>query len=1329
VLTVAKVTASAAGGYAQYLEGRSQAPEAGDYYLSETGERVEAPGRWLLGAQGAVVLGVDAERAVAAEAFTSVMAVRHPESGEMLRRVGGNGEAVCAIDATFSAPKSVSVVWALASPELRAQIEACQERAVERAVAYATAQVEMTRRRLDQTTVVRERASEVVASSWRHTTARAVAGRAPDPQLHSHTLIHGAIRFDGELVAVDSRSWFVHQRELDAAYLSELAQGMERLGFAVERETGRRARYFELAGVPEGLRERFSGRHAQVQAAIASRLDAKTAALEKTLAAGGTDAAVAAEQLEVLERSGRLLPGEERSVAMQSRASKDAVLATAGDLDRAWWQDAQPFAFDTRTVEELRDPDRAVAPASSEELDVRVLERLTEFEAVFTDRDVRAAALVAGVGLDLDQALQSVDRLAEQGELVALADGRLTTRGHRAMEARTVARARAVAAGTAAPISLEDVEREIAVLDAGLREQGFELAGEQARAVRVACGPGQLSVIEGQAGTGKSTALTAIARAHEQAGQRIVVTSTAALAAERLADELSAAGVDVEGFSTAALDRQIRSGSLPLDRSVTVIHDEAALASTREHDQILGAVERSGARLILVGDPRQSRAVGASGLWERVEAAAREQGGYVQLERIVRAKDPADRRDQALWRSGQHERALAGYDSRGRLVLGEDRQAVEDRALEAAQTDREAGKRTLVVAQTSNEHLDALNARSQAIRAQAGELGAQEVALAGRPYGLRAGDEVQIRHPVSHPDLGRVSNGTTAHVRDVDAAGQSARLMLADGREAMFTRKLLDAAQTRLSYVQHPFPAQGVTTDTAHVIVAEHATAEGSYVALTRARQATHLYATPGPEQGPDAGRDAVVAGLAERMGRTEPEVPSIAVPLAHEQRVEAMHARESRPDPPPEEDQAQQPPAGLRDEIVELRAERDRLAAVLQTYPVDVEQEIRRLKGQAGQAHEAAAGDRGRSEHWQGVYEQLGPLRRRGQDGRQLKDRADEFAERADEQQARGDRLAQQARALAAGPGSPGAWEWTHPDTRAQLYAAETRLAEAVDRSTEQREARPGRRSGEQRWGEQTRWLQGERDRLREQLRSYPHQQAREAEQAEQSAGHDARAAAAARDRAGEAEQEYAQLGRLARRGQRGTQAQARQHALEDQADRHAERERSERERARQIRERPGGPVEWDRAHPGVRERLTVYERAYEQAGLYRTQELVELAVSDRSPTDGQDPFTRTLGPRPQAGARREVWEQGARVIAGYRDSYQINDQQPGVLGAEPRSSGRQHQEWERAVRQVLTARHELGIGDHGLGPVSEQARHVPAITPNPDLGHTRGRGPGFGM
>ena len=190
--------------------------------------------------------------------------------------MGATGEAVAALDATFSAPKSVSAVWAIADPELRERIEAAHETAIDRALAYATRQVPMLRRRVSQDTVLHEKAAGVVATSWRHTTARAVADQAPDPQLHSHVLLHAAVRRDGELVAIDSRSWLVHQREVGAAYRTELARELTELGFAVRRGVGRGGRYFELDGVPQRLLDRWSSRRHQVQAAIRDRLARST---------------------------------------------------------------------------------------------------------------------------------------------------------------------------------------------------------------------------------------------------------------------------------------------------------------------------------------------------------------------------------------------------------------------------------------------------------------------------------------------------------------------------------------------------------------------------------------------------------------------------------------------------------------------------------------------------------------------------------------------------------------------------------------------------------------------------------------------------------------------------------------------------------------------------------------------------------------------------------------------------------------------------------------------------------------------------------------------
>ena len=173
-----------------------------------------------------------------------------------------------------------------------------------------------------------------------------------------------------------------------------------------------------------------------------------------------------------------------------------------------------------------------------------------------------------------------------------------------------------------------------------------------------------------------------------------------------------------------------------------MIHEEAALASTREQQRLLETVQDVGARLIEVGDPRQSQPVGAGGMWPRIEHAAKQNHAHAELQHNVRARDPADQRDQRLFRDLKADAAVRSYAQRHRVHLAEDPRQVEDRALEAAHADRRAGKRTLVLAQTTNEHLDELNARAQAIRHQAGELGHQRAELSGRPYHLLLTDTV-----------------------------------------------------------------------------------------------------------------------------------------------------------------------------------------------------------------------------------------------------------------------------------------------------------------------------------------------------------------------------------------------------------------------------------------------------------------------------------------------------------------------------------------------------------------------------------------------------------
>jgi ATP-dependent exoDNAse (exonuclease V) alpha subunit len=254
---------------------------------------------------------------------------------------------------------------------------------------------------------------------------------------------------------------------------------------------------------------------------------------------------------------------------------------------------------------------------------------------------------------------------------------------------------------------------------------------------------------------------------------------------------------------------------LELTPNTTVIHDEAALASTREQLQLLRAIETSGARLIVVGDPRQNQPVGAGGLWTHIEHTVLDHGAHVELTVNQRARDPADRQAQAWFREGEAGQAIRSYAARDRLHTNEDQRAAEDEAIEAAQTDRARAKTTIVLAQTSNEHLDQLNARAQAIRQQRGELGDEGIELAGRPYDLHPGDHIQIRHTINHPDHGRLRNGTSAHVTRADPRTGKLELELSDGVRLSLSREQIAEADLRLAYVQHPFPAQGQTTDRA----------------------------------------------------------------------------------------------------------------------------------------------------------------------------------------------------------------------------------------------------------------------------------------------------------------------------------------------------------------------------------------------------------------------------------------------------------------------------------------------------------------------------------
>lgn len=227
-----------------------------DYYTGKG----EADGEWF--GAGARALGL--EGTVDADAFHRVvMEAVDPGSGEALRRVARD-HAVHGVDMTFSAPKSVSLMFFLGGPEAREAVREAHDKAVAAGLGY------MER----ESCVVREgkageKGKEVaqgfVGGVFRHRTSRAL-----DPQLHTHAVVANlAKRSDGSYVALDATAIFHQAKTAGYLYQAELRGRLTGL-LGVEWGEVKNGTA-EIRGVPRQAIEHFSKRRAEIVEAMDER--------------------------------------------------------------------------------------------------------------------------------------------------------------------------------------------------------------------------------------------------------------------------------------------------------------------------------------------------------------------------------------------------------------------------------------------------------------------------------------------------------------------------------------------------------------------------------------------------------------------------------------------------------------------------------------------------------------------------------------------------------------------------------------------------------------------------------------------------------------------------------------------------------------------------------------------------------------------------------------------------------------------------------------------------------------------------------------------------
>lgn len=590
-------------------------------------QRGEIAGQW----QGCLMERFGLTGAVTAEDFARLSQGQHPQTGEQLVRQrasyeykDANGKAVRTMehragwDATFSAPKSVSLT-ALVGGDLRVR-EAHREAvrtALEHLEHYTTARIGGNH--------PAQPTAKFISAKFDHDTARPVGGYAA-PQLHTHAVIFNITECEsGDFRALQPQSLFASQQFATAIYQSELTYRLRQLGYEI---TAGRSGAPEIKGYTQEYLDASSPRSQQIRDY-----------LERTGRNSKEAAEIAAHSTrdrKEIHSLGEVMAAH-RKLAAEYGNQADQVVRAAQERARTQTQELNPQQRVREAVTFSRDKN-------------------FEREAVVDERAIVRDALRRGMSqITYGQVRANINARLASGEFQVM--NRPHAPGRHFTTAKTVAAEQEI---------LNRVrEGRNQISPVSTRAEAIELADRHPQFNRaqksvvedVLNSTDRIQGIQGWAGSGKTSVLSAIRSAVEAHGYEMQGLAPTSRAARQLREAGVAAGT-LQGF----LARNTSSDSVPEKKRFYFV-DESSLASTNQMRELLARLG-SQDRVLLIGDVRQHQAVEAGRPFEQLQEAGMR---TAKLDEIVRQKDPALKSAVELLANGQSGAALEALQQQGRV--------------------------------------------------------------------------------------------------------------------------------------------------------------------------------------------------------------------------------------------------------------------------------------------------------------------------------------------------------------------------------------------------------------------------------------------------------------------------------------------------------------------------------------------------------------------------------------------------------------------------------------------------------------------------------------
>ena len=651
-----------------YLESQRSFRHPNEYYTA--GE--EPDGVWF---NPAGLLGLENGGKVDSGDFHRLYQGFAPDGSQKLTRNAGSEQRSPGVDMTFSADKSVSALWAIADPELRGKIEQAHNDAARVALEETVFRYCAYTRIRDEEGRIRVLPADIAVAMFQHGTSR-----ENDPQLHTHCVIFNAARTreDGKWRAMHQYPVYSWAKAAGAVYRNALAWNLrERLGIRME-QYGPDGGLTRIEGMPEDLQAFWSKRRKAIVA-----------------------------------KAGELGIPSLGNASRMAGVNKITRAGKSHDNDpdvrhRRWKDEAESFAEREELIATVTGHKTEIGHDAIRELTDRLDDlpaHLARQEAVFRRPDMVEAAANAAAGLIGAEALKTaIERLRRNPEIERLEPKKPTaeplagmahteiysTRHNLGLEQAVKDMTAAMAADTGHGLPEEAVKKKVETL----LEQGYPLSQEQSLAIRHATTRGgRVAVIEGAAGSGKTTTLRPITDLHKEHGYEIVPTAVAWRTAVALGDDCDARAYCVDKLLKLAAKEQVEIGPKTL-----IVVDEAGMLSTRQAHHILQLSERHGAKVVFAGDTRQQQPVEAGPGLRLIRDVARS----VRVDRIRRQRPDLEdvlfhvhkeTPEQARFRAGltnpqERDAILADYEAMDRKPVFTPWQVVVSEALRDGEAEK-----------------------------------------------------------------------------------------------------------------------------------------------------------------------------------------------------------------------------------------------------------------------------------------------------------------------------------------------------------------------------------------------------------------------------------------------------------------------------------------------------------------------------------------------------------------------------------------------------------------------------------------------------------------